>query len=202
MAEQTLSVEVRNLGEVNDYLGRLPESTFFHAKNVFREAVLASDATVKRRFESQIIKARTGALRRSLRTSITGTKLSSLKASFFSAANVGGTAVKYAPLQEYGGTVRAIDKYRNVLGGPYLNIPTSANRTPAGVMRKSARMLFNEGAYIQKSSAGNWGVFLGSQMMMVLRKQVTIPARLGMVDAADEQIPTILSRLANLIGEE
>ena len=202
MAEQTLRVEVRNLAEVNDYLVRFPESTFFQARNVFSEAVLAADATVKRRFESQIIKSRTDTLRKSLLTSVTGTKLNNLKASFFSAANVEGTAVKYAPLQEYGGTVRAIDKYRNVPGGPYLNIPTSANRTPAGVMRKSARMLFNEGAYIRKSNAGNWGVFLGSQMHMLLRKEVTIPARLGMRDAADEQIPTILSKMADLIGEE
>jgi len=48
----------------------------------------------------------------------------------------------------------------------------------------------------------SWGVFLGSKMMMVLKKEVTIPARLGMVDAANDQIPTILSGLRDLIGED
>ena len=137
-----------------------------------------------------------------MRTSVTGTKLSSLRASIYSAANVGGIPVAYAPIHEYGGTIKAIDKYTGVPGGPYLNIPTGSNKTAAGVMKMSAKMVFDDGGYIQKSKAGNWGVFLGSQMMFVLKKQVKIPARLGMADAAESQIPTILSSLQELIGRD
>jgi len=114
---------------------------------------------------------------------------------------VAGVPVKYAPLQEFGGIIKAINKYTGVSGGPYLNIPTKSNLTPAGVMKKSAKELFNAGAHIHKSKAGNWGVFIGGSMMMVLKKKVVIPARLGMIDAADDQIPTILSKLIALIGE-
>jgi len=201
MADEILRVEVKNLAEINNYLSDLPSVAFKDVKQVFSQAVTDADAKTKMSFVTGGLKSRTGMLWRSLRTSVTGISLNSLRASIYSASNVSGTPVRYAVLHEYGGTVRAIDKYRNVPGGPYLNIPTSANKTPVGVMKKSARMLFNEGAYIKKSKAGNWGVFLGSQMMMLLRKEVTIPARLGMRDAADEQFPTILSKIADLFGK-
>ena len=202
MADELLNAEIRNFKEVREYLDELPEETFDDAREIFAKAVLDADKKVKLRFSSMIIKSRTGNLMRSLQTSVTGTTLKTLRASFHSVANVAGTKVKYAPMQEIGGTVKAIDKYTGVPGGPYLNIPVFSNLTPAGVMRKSAKMLFDEGAHIHKSKAGNWGVFLGDKMMMVLKKEVTIPARLGMVDAAKDQIPTILSRLVDLIGEE
>ena len=202
MADEMISMQVKNLEEVNDYLKKLPEDSFDDAKLIFQKAVLAADAKVKLRFTSMIIKSRTDNLRRSLRTSVTGTTLKTLRASFHSVANVAGTKITYAPMQEIGGTVKAIDKYTGVPGGPYLNIPVFSNLTPAGVMRKSAKMLFDEGAHIHKSKAGNWGVFLGSKMMMVLKKEVTIPARLGMVDTTNDQIPTILSGLRDLIGED
>ena len=202
MADEILNAEIRNFKEVREYLDELPESTFEDAKTIFAKAVLDADKEVKLRFSSGKIKSRTGALRRSLRTSVSGNTIKTLQASFYSVANVSGTEIKYAPMQEMGGKVKAIDKYTGVPGGPYLNIPVFSNLTPAGVMRKSAKMLFNEGAHIHKSKASNWGVFLGSKMMMVLKKEVKIPARLGMVDAAKNQIPTMLSRLADLIGEE
>ena len=208
MADELLTMQVKNLDEVNDYLKKLPEDSFDDAKLIFRKAVLAADKKVKLRFSSLVIKSRTGNLMRSLRTSVTGTTLKTLRASFYSAANVAGIEVKYAAMQELGseamlgGPIRAKNAYKNMPGGPYLNIPVFSNLTPAGVMRKSAKMLFDEGAHIHKSKAGNWGVFLGSKMMMVLKKEVTIPARLGMVDAANDQIPTILSGLRDLIGED
>jgi len=198
----TLGIEVRNLAEISDYLNKLPDKTFDEAKKVFQEAVLDADKEVKLRFSSKIIHSRTGTLRRSLRTSLTGSSLRNLRASFFSSANVAGVPVKYAPLQEFGGVIKAINKYSGVPGGPYLNIPTKSNLTPAGVMKKSAKELFNAGAHIHKSKAGNWGVFIGDKMMMVLKKKVVVPARLGMIDAADDQIPTILSKLIVLIGED
>jgi len=201
MADDDFKVEVRNLAEVNEYLNAMPEDTFDDAKRVFQTAVLAADRRVKLLFGRRL-KSRTGMLRRSLRTNVTGTSLKNLSASFYSVSKVAGKTIAYAPIQEVGGTVKAINKYTGVPGGPYLNIPTSSNQTAAGVMRKSAKMIFDEGGYIQKSKKGNWGVFLGSKMMFVLKKKVHIPPRLSMVVSAERQIPTILSSLRDMIGEE
>jgi len=132
---------------------------------------------------------------------VSGTSLASLKASVYSAANVDGQPVRYARIQEFGGTVTAKNAFKRLPGGPYLTIPTDSNKTPAGVMRKDARMLFNAGAHVHKSKAGNWGIFMGSKMMMVLKHQVKIPARFGMIESAEKEIPTVLSSLANIIGE-
>ncbi|GAG12006.1 unnamed protein product, partial [marine sediment metagenome] len=201
MTEQGIRIEVQNLAEVRQYLDELPENFFDDTKKVFKKAVLDADRQVKINLVTKM-SVRTGALRRSIRTSVAGTQLNSLRASIYSAADVGGTPVVYAPVHEYGATISAINKYLRVPGGPYLNIPTEANKTPAGVMRKSSRMIFNEGGYIQKTRRGAWGVFLGSKMMFVLKKKVEIPARLGMVDAAEDQVPTILSSLAALLLKE
>lgn len=194
-------VEVKNLAEVNQYLTQIPENLFDDTKKIFQTAVLKADKRVKSLFGKRL-QSRTGMLRRSLRTSVTGTKLSTLKASFYSAANVGSTPVVYAPIHEYGGTIKAIDKYMGVPGGPYLNIPTGSNKTPAGVMKKNAKMIFNEGGYIQRSRKGNWGVFLGSKMMFVLVKKVDIKPQLSMNVSAERQIPTILSSLKELVGRD
>ena len=136
---------------------------------------------------------------RSLRTSVTGTTLKTLRASFYSAANVAGTEVKYAPMQEIGGIIRAKNAYKNMPGGPFLNIPGKANLTAAGVMRKSAKQVFDEGGHIIGRTVHNKDY---TELMFYLVKEVTIPARLGMVDAGTDQIPTILSGLRDLIGED
>lgn len=200
MADE-LKVEVRNLAEVNQYLQQMPENLFDDTKKVFQKAVLKADAKVKSNLTT-VLKSRTGMLWRSLHTSVKGTTLKTLRASIYSLANVSGTPVVYAPIHEYGGTITAIDKYTGVPGGPYLNIPTGSNKTPAGIMKKSAKMIFDEGGYIQKSRKGNWGVFLGGRMMFVLKSKVKIPARLGMRKAAEDQIPTILSSLKELVGRD
>lgn len=196
-----LKLEVTNLKLVNQYLKNLPEDTFKDAKLVFSKAVLAADRRVKLLFGRRLI-SRTGMLRRSIRTSVTGVNLKNLRASLYSAASVAGTPVVYAPIQELGGTVEAINKYVGVPGGPYLNIPTGSNKTAAGVMRKTAKMVFEEGGYIQKTRADNWGVFLGSKMMFVLKKKVHIPPRLSMTVSMERQVPTILSSLSSMIGED
>jgi hypothetical protein len=88
-----------------------------------------------------------------------------------------------------------------VPGGPYLNIPTSANKTASGVTRLQAREVFNRGGYITQTKGGVWGVFLLGQMMFSLKKQVKIPARLGMIDAAEDEVPTLLNKLRNVLCE-
>ncbi|MFV9645077.1 MAG: hypothetical protein ACNYWU_04570 [Desulfobacterales bacterium] len=195
-----LRVEVRNLAEVNEYLNNMPEETFEDAKPLFSHAVIEADRRVKSLFGARI-QSRSGTLRRSLRTGVTGTSLRNLRASFYSAGSVAGKPVPYAPIQEFGGTIEAKRAYTRVPGGPYLNIPTRSNQTSAGVMRKSARTIFNEGGYIQKTRSGKWGVFLGSTMMFVLKKRVHITPKLGMITSSERQIAPLLSSLSRIIGE-
>ncbi len=196
------NINVINLDEVRQYLEDLPEDIFDDAKMVFRKAVIAADRQVKGRFGSKI-NSRSGTLRRSLGFSVTGTKLADLKASTFGRSSVGGNPVPYTLAQEFPTIIKAKDKYRRVPGGPYLNIPLSANQTAAGVMRMNARQVFEQGGFIAQSKAKNWIVFLGTgQPMFVLKKKVELKARLGMREAAADQIPTILSSLQNLIGED
>jgi len=196
-------IETINMAELKDYILDVPEKSFDAAKMVFKKAVLAADTEVKGRFGSKI-QSRTGSLRRSLATSVSGHEISNLQASFYAAAYAGGLPLLYTLAQEKGAKIRAIDKYKKVPGGPYLNIPVLDNLTAAGVMRMSAREVFKAGGYIAKRrhkfGTKKWGVFLKGKLMFVLRKEVTLKPRLGMVDAGEKQIPTILSSLLKLIG--
>jgi len=194
------SVEIKGLEEVKTYLSQFPDESFQGAKKVFQKAVLGAANKVKQ-FDK--LKTRTGALKRSIQQSVSGTNLRDLQASIFSAQGSGADEVKYAPIQEFGGVVRAIDKYARVPGGPYLNIPIADNKTPAGVMRESAREVFKSGeGYIRKAKSGKWFVFKGDKLMFVLVKSVTLKERLGMMDAAEVEIPTLLQGLREVIGEE
>jgi hypothetical protein len=61
-------------------------------------------------------------------------------------------------------------------------------------MRMGAREVFNAGGYIARTSK-SYGVYLDGRLMFVLVKQVDIPARLGMRDAAETQIDPFIRRL-------
>lgn len=196
-----LKVEVKNLAIVKEYLDRMPEELFKDAKPLFSRAVIKADERVKKLFGVRI-QSRSGSLRRSLRTSVKGMSLKDLQASFYSAGSVAGKPVPYAPLHEFGGTIEAKNAYKKVPGGPYLNIPTRSNQTPSGVMRKTAKEIFNEKGFIAKTRAGNWGAFLGSKMMFVLKKRVHISPRLSMIESSERQIRPLLASLSQIIGEE
>jgi len=184
-----INVELVGLDDVRSLIDELPEHTFDVARAAISDAVLNTHAKVSS--FSGGLHSRSGVLKRSLKTELNGTRLNELRGDVY-------TDVKYAPIHEKGGTVRAIGKYVRVPGGPYLNIPLSANKTAAGVMRMNARQVFSAGGYIIRSRAGNYLVMSGTgQPMFVLKKQVTIPARLGMVKAAEDEIPTLLSTLSN-----
>jgi len=185
-----MDVTVTNLHEVLTELNRVPMMWFDGAKTAFQKATLAASNQTKDNATS-ILNVRSGRLRQSIGQEVKGTAISNIKASVFS-------GVKYAAIHEFGGTVRAIDKYLGVPGGPYLNIPMSDNKTAAGVTRMQAREVFNNGGYIVRLRSGKYGVFMDGKLMFVLVKSVTIPARLGMRDATEEQIPTLLSDLMDL----
>jgi len=194
----TLTVSY-NSKEVEQYLKKLPETSFEKAKKVFATSVLAANREVKSNATTKL-NVRTGALRRSIGQSVKGMNLDELRASIFSGSS-GGKPVVYAPIHEFGGTVTAKKAYTNVPGGPYLNIPIADNLTPAGVMRMTAGMVFNQGGYLFKSKSGKWFVAMNDKLMFVLVKEVTIKPQLGMRDAAEKQVPIILTELKKIIGE-
>lgn len=188
------NVSLVGLDELRNYLRTLPEDSYELVKEQIGVSRLQVHKVVSGNFITtggtggDKLHSRTGALRRSLKTSLSGTKLADVKGSVF-------TDSVYAPIQEKGGVVTAKRAYANVPGGPYLNIPLSDNLTAAGVMRKSARDVFNEGGNIFQSKNGKWFVSLNGQLMFVLKKSVTIPARLGMEQAAEDEIPTLLGNI-------
>jgi len=178
-----------NDDETRALLDTLPEDMFDNAKTILSRSLFNIQRTITGRLQNGPMFSRTGALARSIKFKTSGTKIDNLKGEVF-------TKSKYAPIHEVGGDINAIDKYVNVPGGPYLNIPLSYNKTAAGVMRKNARDVFQEGGYIGQSQRGNWIVFANDGLpMFVLKKSVTIPARLEMVKTAEDEIPTFLSNL-------
>ena len=190
------NVEVIGLDEVNQMLNRIPFWEFEAAKKAIAKATLEVQTRVKSNFNSGGLNSRTGRLRRSIQTSMTGSAMSTISGRVYS-------DMVYAPIQEKGGTIKAKDKYLRVPGGPYLNIPLSSNKTAAGVMRMGAREVFAGGGFIIKSKKGNYLVMSGAgQPMFVLKKQVTIPARLGMMKASEDSIPTLLSELSRVLFED
>ncbi len=192
-----LSVSVRNLREVVDYINGLSTESFPKVKTVFRQSMMRVDAKIKDN-ATNILKVRTGNLKRSFMFDVGGTDVHNLRASVYSASVVGGSPVIYAPIHEYGGTINAIDKYMGVPGGPYLNIPAPANKTAAGVTRLKAWEVFNAGGFI-----GGKTVFNSEGVPMFwLTKSVTIRPRLGMLEAAEGDIPTLLSDLVSVIGDD
>lgn len=196
-----ISVQVENKDEIQKYLRDLPENSFKAARKVFAQAVLAADKETKQN-ATEVLNVRTGALRRSISNEVVGFDLDNLRASIFSGATGESAAVVYAPIHEYGGTIRAKKAFSRVPGGPYLSIPIADNLTGAGVMRMTPTMVFNQGGNLVKSRRGNWVVLLGDKLMFVLKKQVTIKPRLGMNKAAENQVTFLMTSLAELIGED
>lgn len=193
-----MTTRVENLDDVTTLLSDLHSVIFEDVKRSISKSVFSTHKRISDNFGtgSNQLKNRTGSLRRSLQTRVSGVDLKTLTGRVY-------TNMVYAPLQEKGGTVKAIDKYMRVPGGPYLNIPLSANKTPAGVMRQSARDVFNAGGYIRRSKAGNYLVCKNDGTpMFVLKKSVYVPPRLGMLKAADDEIPTLLNNLRNLRLEQ
>jgi hypothetical protein len=198
MAQTEMTVTTVGMEEVENYLKGLNESSFPIVQDEFQKSTLAVGNKVRDMAQLQV---RSGALRRSIQQSVSGSSLKDINGSVYSAQGSGAAGVVYARIHEFGGTIKPIDKYKWVPGGPYLNIPTSANKTGAGVTRMSAKEIFDKGGYVRKAGSG-YGLFLGTQMMMFLIKgPVTIPPRLGMMKAAEDEIPTMLSRIAARIIE-
>lgn len=201
-------IEIKGLREVLEQLSKTPDYLFDETKEVFQQRAFAAHKEVSGHLTGSPMKSRTGLLRKSLKTEISGSTLDTLKAGIFTARKVSGQEVRYAPIHEYGGTVKAKRAYRGVPGAPYLNIPTKANLTPAGVMRWTPAQVFGsmggyvvgQGVYIPVTVAGyadNADENVGVRVFHLV-KEVKIKARLGMRDAMADEIPTLLSQLKDM----
>ncbi len=192
-------VEVTMVGvdEVSDYIDKIPGRLFDESKKAFQETAALAHRKVSERIRDgagDTLHSRTGALRRSMLYEVHGTNMKTLGSSVHSSS-------RYPPIHEYGGTVTAKNAYHGVPGGPYLNIPSSQNKTPAGVQRLGAREVFAGGGYIRPISNGRYAVFLAGVPMFWLVRQVRIPARLEMIKTAEDEVPTLLSKLRDATGE-
>jgi len=187
----TVEAKAVNLKEVSDYIKQFPASTFTVYKKEMTRTLLEADTKIKTQTE---LKRRSGALMRSITTESQGTSFNDYFASIY-------TDMEYAPIQEDGGVIKAKKAYRKVPGGPYLNIPTQVNKTAAGVMRMTPKEVFSRGGRVVQCRPGKWGVILNGKMMFTLHKQVTIPARLHMVESVEDTVPTLLARLQSKLGE-
>jgi len=189
MAQEVKAV---NLKEVVDYIAKMPAETFDIVKTEMATALFKADKAIKTDTD---LNKRTGNLFKSMRVKVQGTTLKNLQASIY-------TTSIYAPIHEYGGTVKAKNAYKKVPGGPYLNIPTDANKTAAGVTRKSATQVFAAGGFIVKFKSGKYGLMLKGEVVYTFHKSVKIPKRLNMEKHTEDQIPTMLSKIADQIGEK
>lgn len=184
-----------NSKDVGLFIRSLPDESLVSAKAILHRRLFEAKTTIQKNATS-VLKVRTGTLKRSIHSAVKGTSINTLSASLYAAGMQSGQVIKYAPIHEYGGTIRAKNAYRRVPGGPYLNIPSQANKTPAGVMRMDARSVFNQGGHIQGRA-----VYLNGVAMFYLVKSVNIRPRLGMREAVEDIVPTLLSDLAAEIGK-
>lgn len=189
------AVELRGLDEVSKYLTQIPAESFSAFRKVFSGTILRIQNKVADNASQGPLFSRTGELARSIRSTVSGKTIDALQAKVF-------TDSKYAPIHEEGGTIKAKNAYKGLLGGPFLNIPSDANKTPAGVMRFSAREIFATGGFIIKiaSFRAKYAVMSGAGIPMFwLVSSVNIKARLGMIEAAEDEVPTFLSTLSSTL---
>lgn len=187
-----VEAQIIKLDEVVSFIKKVPASSFEALNLEVTKTLFEVDATVK---SNTALKRRSGSLMRSIKTYTSGESISSYKSGIYSDC-------VYAITHEQGATIRAKRAYTGVKGGPYLNIPTAENKTAAGVQRMPAKTVFSQGGYVLEYKPNKYGVMLNGTMMFTLHKSVTVPARLGLVSTVEDSVPTLLSRIAMLIGEE
>jgi hypothetical protein len=177
-------------GQTLKILEDMPEELFQDARKVFERGVSETQEEVKDNLNSKLT-VRSGQLRRSLKTFVRGNSINTLRAGLYFTSD-------YAPIQEFGGTVKAKNAYKRLPGGPYLNIPTKFNQHPSGVQKKTAKSVFGQGGFIRKTGRG-YTVFLQDRPMFSLVKSVDIPARMGFLETAQKQYKEIIKELEKLI---
>lgn len=191
-------ITIRNLDSVQALLEAFPSTSAREVQKEFTEAAKRLKARMRDRTNGAAMNKRSGDLRKSFHYR-----------SFRRTDNLADTGArvytdsKYAPIHERGGIIKAKNAYRGLDGGPYLNIPSSQNQDSRGVTIKSAYQVFNEGGFILPINNGNkarYMVLLNGEPMYWLVKEVKMPARLGFQQAAEDEIPTLLSGVVQAIA--
>lgn len=147
----------------------------------FKDAALLVEGKLKENISGRLLNVRSGHLRSSIGSKVE-TKENGIVATIGSGARQ-GQRIKYADIQETGGTVRP--KIRQ-----WLTIPLDAAKTPAGVTRFSAQDV-RDGSTKYKSSFIRNGIIFGVLgrgivPLFVLKKSVNIPASRYMSITAKE----------------
>lgn len=185
-----------NLDKIVRLLKKLPGAIDIETRKAFKEHGLAfREAMIRERFTGFTTSApreggrnqnRTGTLRRSFGSEVVGGlgKGTPLTLAVFS------SGVKYARMQEYGGEVRP-------KSSKYLTVPLPDAMTRSGVVRASARELFqqypDQMSVVRSPKSGQLfivsdgkpgaknprGKNAETKWLFVLKKSVTIPPRLG-----------------------
>ncbi len=195
-------VEVQGLDEVRKLLANMPEALFLQTKKTLAKTTLEIQSRIILGFNGDAnhsLQTRTGNLQRSIKTENKGKNLDTLRSSVF-------TNSIYAPIHEEGGTIKAKNAFRGLDGGPFLAVPSDANKTAAGVTRWSVRDAFTLDATIRKLRNPRKAQYmiidkdLGPLFWLV--PEVIIKARLGMQDATDKQIPILFKALEDLTLED
>jgi hypothetical protein len=187
-----MAIQVRLLsyGVFKEFLDQLPDEAFADARKAFVDIVGGKAyPAVRARASGKGVQRRTGELYDSIGWKVSGTDLSTLRASI-------STNNRYAKVQEEGATIRAKNKYLWLRGGPYMSFPTTINYSRGRAIR-SARELFSMKARVQNGSRG-FGIYLDDVKMMHLAKKVKVPARLRMRETAIDYFPQLLSRLEEI----
>lgn len=211
-------VEFEGRTELQQFIRFLPEFLFEGARDVFRQTVFAVQGRVLARLQGTPMQSRTGALARSMLTDVSGSEIATLTASVYSAGS-GDKGIAYARIHEFGGVIEAKNAYRWLPGGPYLNIPTTANMTAAGVQRMTPAQVFAAGGKVMSPpkttttslttgagggsittrTSGGLGVYLDGEKMFSFAKRVTIKPQLGLRDSAEAEVVPMLKRFGALL---
>ena len=182
--------------EVRTLLQKLPDHLYDQARKVIGSAARNTQAKVTKRFNGPkhtSLQNRTGQLVRSIRTSVTGNDLNTLKSAVF-------TRSVYAPVHEFGATIKAKNKFNWLPDGPYLAIPSQNQKTAAGVPRLTVTEAFetlDTRIYRLTGGKAQFGIFdsIAGIPLFWLVKEVKVKERLRMVKTAQDEVPTLLQRL-------
>jgi len=162
----------------------------------FVNACLVIERALKGNLSGALLRVRSGRLRSSI-----GSRVDTEEAGLVGRIGSGvrqGERVRYATIQELGGTIRPRLKQ-------FLTIPLDAAKTASGVARGKARDF--DDTFIQKSTSGNLIIFQnkgrnGIVPLFALKKSVDIPASKYLSITAQEISKDANQALHNAINEE
>jgi len=129
--------------------------------------------------------------RRSMIQSVTkGSKLTNLLLKI-------GFRPRYIGIHEKGGTIRAKKAFSGLPGGPYLRVPVGQTRTER---RRKASFI---NTFIARGKGGDFIIYQrtgqGIRPLYVLKKDVTIPARLDFFATWRKGLSLVLKRVQNAL---